>query len=110
MTDTFTWLVQAGLIGSITGAVRSADFGDGYSQEAADGINPIKGKWPVSIQGYYAEIQPIQDFLDSHVGISFFWTPPMRLQGYYRCKDYTVADNGNSIVTLTANLYQVFMP
>ena len=53
------------------------DFGDGYSQRTADGLNFKPQDWGVSFEGFkVAEINTIESFLDDHGGyIAFWWTP-----------------------------------
>lgn len=54
-------------------------FGDGYSQRVADGINNNPLTWDVSIQyRTTAEADDIDVFLTARGGIeSFDWTPPL---------------------------------
>lgn len=111
MTTTFTWPVQARLTGTTTLRTLSAQFGDGYEQVAADGINNKIQSWPVTIKGYKADVTPARDFLDARQGYqSFFWTPPLGAQGYYRCKEYDLVHLGGSAWQLTAIFKQAFQP
>lgn len=76
----------------------------------ADGINAKTQSWPLSFQGGAADIQPIVDFLDAHIGISFYWTPPLGVQGYYQCATYSPIPHGGDNYSLTLTLMQVFHP
>jgi phage-related protein len=112
MTDTFNWDVLQEPTGTTTLRMRSAQFGDGYAQDAADGLNPVVANWPVSVKGNAALIGPIKDFLKAHVGVSFFWTPPGagEVQGYYQCTGYTEIPHGVDRYTLAITLQQKFKP
>ena len=111
MTTTFTWPVQAKLTGTTKFAVLTAQFGDGYQQTAADGINNKLQSWPIAIRGPQAQVTPARDFLDARGGSqSFFWTPPLGAQGYYKCTEYGLQHVGVGNWELTATFMQVFQP
>lgn len=66
MTDTFNFTVDAGTSGKVTFRTRSAQFGDGYKQEVADGLNNKVQAWTVTITDVYAdELAPVLAFLDA---------------------------------------------
>ena len=53
-------------------------FGDGYEQEAADGIHTVTQSWPLQFVGNEVYVRPILDFVRRHAGgKSFLWTPPL---------------------------------
>jgi phage-related protein len=110
-TETFTWRAVNTAAGQVTLRTLSAQFGDGYSQAAGDGLNNKVQSWPLQFAGRQAEILAIQDFLDRHKGYkSFYWTPPLGVQGLYRVPEYSpVADKGG-IYTLSATFVQSFAP
>lgn len=110
MTDTFTWRPTNDARGTLKARVSRAKFGDGYSQAVPDGINPISGSWPLTFVGDQAEMQAMVDFLDAHVGVSFFWKPPLRPVGLYQCDAYDPKDEGGAFYTVTATFQQVFSP
>jgi len=112
MTDTFNWDVLQEPTGTTTLRKRKAQFGDGYSQGVANGLNPVVKNWPVSVKGNAALIGPIKTFLDAHVGVSFYWTPPgaAAVQGYYQCTGYTEVDHGVDRFTLNITMEQQFKP
>lgn len=111
MTNTFTWPVQAKPTGTTRLRVLTAKFGDGYEQVAADGINNKEQSWPITVKGVQAQVTPARDFLDARGGFqSFFWTPPLGAQGYYRCSEYDLAHAGGGIWELTATFKQAFQP
>lgn len=110
MTDTFTWQYDTEPTGTTTLRMRKAQFGDGYAQTVADGLNANVKSWPIPITGDSSVTGPIQSFLDAHVGVSFYWTPPLGVQGYYQCASYTLVPHGSDIYTITPTLQQVFHP
>lgn len=110
MTDTFTWQTQSGNTGTETGKVRKAQFGDGYAQRVADGINPLTRSWPFKWSGPKAPAFAIRDFLRAHIGVSFFWTAPNDTQQLYTCDTWTINDEGGPIYTITATFEQFNSP
>lgn len=110
-TPTFTWKPTGQPAGSVQLRVRSAQFGDGYSQEVADGINNKTQSWPLTFTGTKAEMQAIIDFLDERAGWqAFYWTPPVGAQGYYKCASYSPAPVGGPVYTVAATFEQRFRP
>ena len=76
--ETFTWVPLSGPSSTTQFRVLSARFGDGYAQEAADGINNYSTSWPLTFQGQAADITPIITFIKNHAGYKpFEWTPPL---------------------------------
>lgn len=110
MADRFTWCATKQSSGQVTGAVRSAQFGDGYRQTSADGINPNSSVWNVEFIGKMSRIKEISDFLRSHVGQSFIWDEPLVGDGYFLCKDFNPTPNGNRLWTITATFEQTYQP
>ena len=58
--------------------VLTTDFGDGYNQRSADGINIVRLAYSISWTNIDTERKnTLQDFLESTQGIeSFLWQPP----------------------------------
>jgi phage-related protein len=109
--ETFIWQPLLNPVGQTTYRVRKAQFGDGYSQTVGDGINNAVSSWPLSFRGRSAQITPVKAFLDAHAGfVSFYWTPPLGVQGLYRCESSTLQFMGVDMYTLTATFEQVFAP
>lgn len=110
-TQTFTWAPLVQPTGTANYRVLTAQFGDGYEQTAADGINNKVQSWPLTFSGTADEITPIRDFLDARQGFqSFFWTPPLGVQGYYKCASHTLQHVEGNVYTLTATFKQSFQP
>ncbi len=110
MADRFTWCATKQSSGQVTSSIKRAQFGDGYSQSAADGINPIKRTWNVEFVGNKQRSQEIVNFLDSHVGKSFIWEVPFFGDAYFYCDTYNPSPNGNRLWTITATFEQTYQP
>jgi phage-related protein len=108
--ETFTYLRQAGATGTIDYRVRELQFGDGYMQSVADGINNKTQTWPLSFEGGMTDIQPIIDFLDRHKGYkSFFWTPPgTSTPLLFRATKASLTSKGAGVYGLSVEFKQVF--
>lgn len=111
MTTTFAWTHDSKPSGTSTFAVLTAQFGDGYKQTAANGINNKSQSWPLKFTGTAARITLIRDFLDARMGYqSFYWTPPLGTQGLYKCPSYSPRHLGGDAWELTATFEQSFQP
>lgn len=110
MTETFNWPVTSEAAGTGNFVVKRAKFGDGYSQEIPDGLNSEYQNWNVTVIGYPDEIAAPLAFIRARSGVSFFWTPPRGVQGYYSCKTYDLRDNGGGLWSLNMAFEQVFRP
>lgn len=110
MTDTFTWVPLIEPQGQTNLRERKAQFGDAYKQRVADGINAVVQAWPISFVGSGAVIGPIKSFIEAHIGVSFYWTPPLGVQGYYSCSGHQLVPHGADVYTLTLTLQQEFKP
>lgn len=111
-TETFTWTpIGPGAQGEISLRTRSVQFGDGYSQAVADGINNKVGSWPLRFVGDRDKIRAIADFLDRHAGAtSFYWTPPLGEQGRYKAAQYSPGPEAKGLYSLSVTFQQVFAP
>jgi phage-related protein len=111
MTQTFTWQPDAKPTGTTTLRVLKAQFGDGYTQTAADGINNKSQSWPLTFTDDQSVVQSIAAFLDARGGWqSFYWTPPLSTQGYYKCASYQTKQVDGNIWQLSATFEQSFQP
>jgi phage-related protein len=110
-TETFTWVPKVEPVGNVEFRLKSAKFGDGYQQVAADGINNKSQSWPLTFVGDEARIKTIAQFLDRHAGATpFYWTAPLGEQALYRCKGYQPTPMGAGLYTLAATFEQAFHP
>lgn len=111
MAEVFTWCVRTDINGSGEFNVKQAQFGDGYRQTSADGLNNETQQWPISIVGRQPKVGPALEFLRERQGaVSFLWTPPLGVQGLYLCRTYNITPHGNGVFTLNAVFEQTFQP
>ncbi|UFP98547.1 phage tail protein [Pseudomonas fitomaticsae] len=109
--EVFTWCPMVDAVGTETDRVRTAQFGDGYSQAVGDGINTRVGTYPVTFTGKREMIVAVKAFLDRHGGHkSFLWTPPLGEPSLFRAPERTISPKGADVFTLTTTFNQVFAP
>ncbi len=115
MTTTVFLPAQAPVVGKMplvtTARVLSAGFGDGYRQEAGDGLNgmarALDATWDLLLS---ADADDIEAFFVAQRGyLAFLWTPPGRsTQAQWTCKTWTRVNMELGIDTITAHLEQVY--
>jgi len=111
MAETFIWSPLIEPQGTGKFRTRAAQFGDGYKQQAADGINAESQSWPLTFRGTEDYVMPILTFLRARKGHqSFYWTPPLGAQSLFTCAEYGVTAHGAGRYTLTATFEQSFQP
>lgn len=110
--ETFTWRTLTEPTGTVSYRVKTAQFGDGYSQAVGDGINNKVQSWQLEFAGIDKEVFSICEFLDKHMGYkSFLWTPPGGEPGYYRAQEgYQIVPHGNMTWSLSVVFMEVFQP
>lgn len=118
MADTFNFKIRAEPSGQSTFRTLTAQFGDGYSQAAADGINTkvqvwnieARGPWVAGLCAVGQAVKPVADFLDLQQGHkSFIWTPPDAVSPItVACDGYSTHKLGNGVTTLSAVFKEVF--
>jgi len=109
---TFSFPARVNASGDVQFRLRKAQFGDGYSQVAGDGINPITRSWELSFVGKLDKILPVIRFLEEHQGVkSFQWLPPLGVLGLYRCESgYKPVAMGAGVYSLTTTFTEAFNP
>lgn len=113
MTDTFIWVpLLSSPGGQTTDRTKFIQFGDGYEQEAPDGINTETSTWQLTFIDKADVITAIRDFLRAHQGATpFYWTPPLDVPLLFKCKSRTPPTPlGAGNYTLTATFTQTFAP
>ncbi|MCZ2897297.1 phage tail protein [Burkholderia thailandensis] len=110
MTDTFQWdATVEGFGGDTALRVRKAQFGDGYTQRAADGLNNRTSKYSLRFSDDAVTIAAIMAFLDACGGATaFYWTPPLRSRGRFVCETYTEPTKDGDVHTITAQFEETF--
>ncbi|ANN78909.1 phage tail protein [Bordetella flabilis] len=108
--ETFAWKTIGQPVGTITLRTLSAQFGDGYKQDAADGINAKVQTWPIQCVGLTrSEANLIVAFFDRHAGYKAFqWTPPIGGPGLYKVVGYSPSPVGGGVYTISATFQQAF--
>jgi phage-related protein len=118
MVDVFAFKIRAEPSGQVTYRKLTAQFGDGYSQAAADGINNRLQVWNIEARGPWLvpgcltgqPVKSVADFLDATEGYtSFDWMPPDSTEAIrVGCDGYSLQKMGNGITTLSAVFKQVY--
>jgi len=110
--EVFTWQPRVNAEGASAFRVLSAQFGDGYMQEAGDGINTETASWTLEFVGYESQIQPIRDFLRQHRGFKpFLWTPHGESSPrLFVAREFTVQPMGAKAITLRTKFEERFAP
>lgn len=109
MAETFTWLVEREVRPTVEYRTISVQFGDGYQQESAEGINNKREEYAVRIHAYEKEARKIKAFFDRHQGYkAFFWTPPLGELSLWRCDDAAPTPQGGGLYLFTATFKKSF--
>ena len=80
--DTLTYSPSSQTRGQIEPRVLRAQFGDGYLQEAQDGINAQMENWQLVYEpihgssGTTPTLAILIAFFNAQIGTKFLWTPP----------------------------------
>ena len=109
MVKTFTWQVERDIDPTIKYRAVETQFGDGYKQTSADGINIKDEQYAFKAHAYGVKAQEIMDFFDEHQGWkSFFWTPPLGKLGLYTCADPKPTPQGGGLYAISGTFVKVF--
>ena len=107
--STFTYSHTYGVNETKNPRVLKAQFGDGYQQRTADGINTIVRQWNLTFINTTANIADIDSFLTTAGGVdSFDWTPPHGSAGKFICEAWTRGKDSYGLDSLTATFIEVF--
>lgn len=96
--ETFVWPVRIGATSKAKPRVKGVQFGDGYGQRMADGINVDLRQYSVKFTDWVENIEQIDDFFTRHGGVkAFLWQAPDRkVPRKYICQEWdTNFLNGN---------------
>lgn len=106
---TFTYVPLYGVNLTKAPKVRKAQFGDGYQQRTADGINYNGRVWAVTFEDTKENIELIDTFLSTEDGItSFDWVPPTGATGKWLCPTWKVTAVAYGKWILSATFEEVF--
>lgn len=110
----FDWVESPSTSSSPKPIVKSTMFGDGYSQDAPDGLNPLRQVWNVVFDSIdQSTADDIEAFLLVGMGTTRFdWTPPRQSVALkFKCTSYNrTIGNEIDVDTITATFEQVFEP
>ena len=105
----FSWSPSPGPTQSKQPRVKTAQFGDGYQQRVADGINGSPRSWALQFTRLTAEIDAIDDFLSALGGAaSFEWMPPKGAYGKWVCRSWSRVTTYKNVETISATFEEVF--
>lgn len=90
--------------------IREAEFGDGYSQRAADGINNKRVTFQLQWKALNkTHADAIEAFLDARRGVqAFYYTVPDDVQRKYICKNFNRPQAHGKADSISATFVQVF--
>lgn len=91
--------------------VKTAKFGEGYSQRTTNDINPLTREWQLTFRNREVfEINNITSFFETYNGAgAFTWTPPGDSNSYsVICQDWSITYVTEDIRTLNAKFIQVY--
>lgn len=110
MVDVFDWNSTVDGYGGETALrTRKAQFGDGYAQRVADGLNNRASTYTLRFANDGPVIAAILAFLDSHGGATaFYWTPPLRQPALFVCEKYTDPTKDGDVYAMTAQFEETF--
>jgi len=108
----FNWVPKVNSEGTSSFRVLSAQFGDGYAQEAGDGLNNETVSWTLEFVGQESQIYPIRDFLRQHQGFKPFWWTPHGESAprLFVAREITVQPMGAKALTLRTKFEERFAP
>jgi phage-related protein len=94
---------------SVTPRVLRNDFGDGYSQRAADGLNYVPQVWELKWELNGTDSDTLIAFFESIGGhTTFEWTPPRGSVGKYILQEWSEAPYGTYVNIITARISQEY--
>ncbi len=113
MPDTFDkWVARIEASESITVSTIEAQFGDGYKQIAANGLNAARETWTLSCNGEKEDMRELRAFLKAHVTSSFWWVNPWGDKQLYLVKADSIAPKfvNGEFAEINFTFVQTFAP
>lgn len=111
MAETFSYTVDHGVKRAVQPKILKNDFGDGYTQRAAAGLNSDPETWTLSWNGRtYTTIDAIEAFFVARGGHeAFYWTPPREASPrLFICTKWDRTYNYPNNDDMTAEFVEVF--
>ena len=108
----FSWTPSYGSQKSKKPDVLIAQFGDGYQQSTARGINSTRQSWDLRFQDRDpTELDAIEAYLDATGGYTpFLWTTPDGVELQFVCREWHRTYDAFGGQGLTATFTQDFTP
>ena len=109
---TFTFIPSVNVRQTTTPRVRTAQFGDGYQQRVADGINTRQEFWSLAFNGVTDTVAgQIDAFLVARNAVeSFDWTTPDGRAIKVVCDEWNRDFSEPDVNTITATFRRVYEP
>lgn len=109
--ETFTWHPRIEMEEEPTFNVTSIQFGDGYKQEFAQGINNVSFSYSAEFLGRPADMELIIQFILRHQGYKpFKWTPPGKTEEmFFVAKDLRITHASALVKRFTVRFEQRFL-
>lgn len=109
--ETFTWNVDDGANLALEVRKKTAQFGNGQSQEVLDGLNPTREIWNISLFRTRQDLLPMYNFLKAKQEVTpFLWTTPLGETMQIKSSEVKMAHSGADTWNLTATFTQDFTP
>lgn len=109
MAKLFRWHVERAPTATVKYRTVVAQFGDGYKQVSADGINTKDESYAITVSGDLKTAKEIMAFFDEHNGTkSFLWRPPLGDLALFTCDDPTPSQKSTNFFVITANFVKAF--
>lgn len=108
---TFTWIPSYSSEQDDSLSLREAQFGDGYRQRVATGINNLVEKWNLIFDNRTtSEKDSIRNFLKANTGgQSFDWTPYGEAVAVkVMCKQWKVSASDYNLYTISCTFERVY--
>ncbi len=106
--ELFTWITPNAKLKEQP-RVLTAQFGDGYSQESADGLNALLQVWTLKFDDIYAhDARAIRDFLVARKGVEKFqYRSQLGETIAVKCREWDIEPAKKGRLTVTATFEQV---
>jgi phage-related protein len=107
---TFTYVADWGASERTVPRVLKANFGNGYEQRVADGLNWKPRVWDLTFTNRDdTESAAITSFLSACGGVSpFDWTPPIGAAGKFLCREWRLSVDNYNASAIQASFEEVF--
>lgn len=89
--------------------ILTAQFGDGYQQDSADGLNSRLQTWQLTFDDIYPSIAlKIRAFFVARGGVEpFYWTTPAPETLIFKCQEWQIKPAKKERLTVTCTFKQV---